>query len=57
MVWRWQQRFAEKGVGGLLRDKTCEPGKSPIAAERVEQVVAMTCAKPPGIPSPQMIHE
>jgi len=22
MVWRWQQRFAEEGAGGLLRDKT-----------------------------------
>jgi hypothetical protein len=22
MVWRWQQRFAEEGVDGLLRDKT-----------------------------------
>jgi hypothetical protein len=21
MVWRWQQRFAEEGVDGLLRDK------------------------------------
>jgi transposase len=21
-VWRWQQRFAESGVGGLLRDNT-----------------------------------
>ena len=27
MVWRWQQRFAEEGVDGLLRDKTRKPGK------------------------------
>jgi hypothetical protein len=27
-VWRWQQRFAESGVEGLLRDKTRKPGKS-----------------------------
>ena len=26
-VWRWQQRFAEAGVDGLLRDKTRQPGK------------------------------
>ena len=26
-VWRWQQRFAEEGVEGLLRDKTRPPGK------------------------------
>ncbi|TXN71524.1 helix-turn-helix domain-containing protein, partial [Methylobacterium sp. WL18] len=25
-VWRWQQRFAEEGVAGLLRDKTRPPG-------------------------------
>ena len=48
MVWRWQQRFAEAGVDGLLRDRTRKPGKPPIAAEKVAQVVAMTCAKPPG---------
>ena len=24
MVWRWQQRFAEEGLDGLLRDKTTE---------------------------------
>ena len=33
-VWRWQQRYAEAGVEGLLRDKTRKPGKAPIAAER-----------------------
>jgi transposase len=47
MVWRWQQRFAEQGVGGLLRDKTRKPGKPPIAAEVVARVVALTCADPP----------
>jgi transposase len=35
MVWRWQQRFAEAGVDGLLRDKTRKPGKLPIPAETV----------------------
>ena len=47
MVWRWQQRFAEQGVDGLLRDKTRKPGKPPIAAETVARVVALTCADPP----------
>jgi transposase len=28
-VWRWQQRFAEAGVDGLLRDKTRQPGAPP----------------------------
>ena len=39
-VWRWQQRFAESGVDGLLRDKTRKPGKPPIAAETTARVVA-----------------
>src|SRR5487761_694279 len=47
MVWRWQQRFAEAGVDGLLRDKSRKPGKPPITAETVARVVAMTCASPP----------
>ena len=48
MVWRWQQRFAEEGVDGLLHDKTRKPGKPPIPAETVSRVVALTCGKPPG---------
>ena len=47
MVWRWQQRFAEEGAEGLLRDKTRQPGKLPIAAATVARVVAMTCTDPP----------
>src|SRR5437764_15398765 len=31
-VWRWQQRFADEGVEGLLRDKTRKPGKKPLPA-------------------------
>src|SRR5262249_30785384 len=46
-VWRWQQRFAESGVEGLLRDQTRKPGKAPVAAEITAQVVALTCAEPP----------
>jgi DNA invertase Pin-like site-specific DNA recombinase len=29
-VWRWQQRFAEEGIEGLLRDKTRPPGIPPV---------------------------
>ena len=47
-VWRWQRRFAEQGVGGLLRDKTRPPGTPPVPDETVARVVAMTCAEPPG---------
>jgi transposase len=46
-VWRWQQRFAESGVEGLLRDKTRKPGKAPIAAKTTARVVALTCTAPP----------
>src|SRR5437588_8883608 len=46
-VWRWQQRFAETGAEGLLRDKTRKPGKPPIAAETTARVVALACTEPP----------
>ena len=29
-VWRWQRRFVEAGVEGLLRDATRKPGKAPL---------------------------
>jgi transposase len=47
-VWRWQQRFAEAGVDGLLREASRKPGKAPLAGATVRQVVALTCAEPPG---------
>ena len=48
VVWRWQQRFAEAGVDGLLHDKTRKPGKPPTAEAVAQRVVALTCAEPPG---------
>lgn len=47
-VWRWQLRFAEAGVDGLLRDKTRKPGKAPTPEALVRRVVALTCSQPPG---------
>ena len=47
-VWRWQRRFAEEGVDGLLRDKTRSPGKPPLPAATVAKVLALTCTEPPG---------
>lgn len=47
-VWRWQRRFAEEGVEGLLHDKTRPPGKTPVPTETVAKVLALTCAEPPG---------
>ena len=32
-VWRWQERFMQEGVDGLLRDKTRPPGIPPLEAE------------------------
>jgi hypothetical protein len=47
-VWRWQRRFAEGGVDGLLRDATRKPGKAPLGDQMVRRVVTLTCAEPPG---------
>ena len=47
-VWRWQQRYAEAGVAGLLRDKTRKPGKAPTPDDTVRRVVALTCSEPAG---------
>jgi transposase len=46
-VWRWQQRFAEEGVDGLLRDKTRKPGKPPLPAATVAKILALPCGEPP----------
>ena len=59
--WRWRGARASagrrSGAGssaspsgrrGLLRDKTRKPGKPPLAAKTVAEVVALTCAEPPG---------
>ena len=46
-VWRWQERFMQAGVEGLLQDKTRPPGKAPIKAARVGEVVRRTLAPPP----------
>ncbi|MBF0306292.1 MAG: IS630 family transposase [Alphaproteobacteria bacterium] len=47
-VWRWQRRFAEEGVDGLLRDKTRKPGKAPLSLEIIAKVLALPCTEPPG---------
>lgn len=47
-VWRWQQRFAEEGVDGLLRDKTRPSRIAPFGPEVGERIVALTLAEPPG---------
>src|SRR6195952_4651440 len=47
-VWRWQERFMQEGVDGLLRDKTRPSRIPPLAPEIAERVVALTMEPPPG---------
>ena len=46
-VWRWQRRFMEEGVEGLLRDKTRKPGKPPVPEATVRKVVGTALSDPP----------
>ena len=47
-VWRWQERFMEEGLDGLLRDKTRPSRIAPLSPDDlVERVVALTLANPP----------
>ena len=47
-VWRWQKRYAEAGVEGLLRDKTRPPGRKPVPTATIARVLALTQSEPPG---------
>jgi transposase len=47
-VWRWQKRYAEAGVDGLLRDKTRPPGRTPVPTATIARVLALTQSEPPG---------
>src|SRR5712672_2964261 len=46
-VWRWQERYVEEGVDGLLRDKTRPPGKKPLSAAVRRKVLAKTASEIP----------
>jgi transposase len=46
-VWRLQERFAEEGYEGLLRDKTRPSRIPPLGTEMGERVVALTLTDPP----------
>lgn len=46
-VWRWQKRFAEEGVDGLLRDKTRPPGRKPLPQKVKLKVLKMTASVTP----------
>jgi Winged helix-turn helix len=56
-VWRWQERFADEGFEGLLRDKTrpsCIPKLDPAVAERV---VTLTMEPPVALKGGGIIQE
>src|SRR5215213_6530234 len=46
-VWRWQERFVQEGVDGLLRDKTRPSRVKPLGQEVIDKVVALTATEPP----------
>jgi len=46
-VWRWQERFMQEGVEGLLRDKTRPSRIPPLGADAAERVVGLTLKDPP----------
>jgi len=46
-VWRWQERYVEEGVDGLLRDKTRPPGKKPLSAAVKRKVLTKTASETP----------
>jgi transposase len=47
-VRRWRRRYAQAGVEGLLRDATRPPGRKPLSAAVIQQVVDKTLhEKPP----------
>ena len=46
-VWRWQRRFMEEGVEGLLRDMTRKSGTPPVPEEKVRKLVKLAPTRPP----------
>jgi transposase len=47
-IWRWQKRFMDEGVEGLLHDASRPAGKASLSPETIERVVALTFEDPPG---------
>ena len=47
-VWRWQERFMDEGVDGLLRDKTRPSRIAALAPDVIDRVVALTLNDTPG---------
>ena len=45
--WRWQERFAEEGVDGPLRDKTSPARVAPLGQEVIDRAVTLPATEPP----------
>jgi transposase len=45
-VWRWQERYIEAGVDGLLRDKTRPSRVPPLDRDKVAEVIRRTLEEP-----------
>ena len=48
VIWRWQERFMQEGVDGLLRDKTRPSRIPPLAPAVAARVAALSVEPPPG---------
>src|SRR6202451_2984466 len=46
-VRRWRRRYAASGVDGLLKDATRPPGRKPLTARKIKQVVNLTLNERP----------
>jgi transposase len=46
-VWRWQERYLEAGVNGLVRDKTRPSRVPPLDDRKVAEVIRRTLEEPP----------
>jgi transposase len=46
-VWRWQDRYIDEGIDGLLRDKTRPPGREPLPQALKEKVLTKTATETP----------
>ena len=46
-VRRWRRRYVAQGVDGLLKDATRPPGRKPLSARKIKQVVDLTLREKP----------
>ena len=46
-VRRWRRRYAAQGVDGLLKDATRPPGRKPLSAWKIKQVIHLTLNEKP----------